>query len=70
MRTLLKACPDCGGDMVLRETRKFTPRDGRPRKFYGCIRWPECNGIHGAHPRFFLAAMTTGKTSELREIPA
>ena len=29
------ACPDCGGDIVRKTTRK-----GRP--FYGCINYPEC----------------------------
>jgi len=43
-------CPECGADMVLRETKKYRHKDGKPRKFYGCERWPECNGTHGAHP--------------------
>jgi ssDNA-binding Zn-finger/Zn-ribbon topoisomerase 1 len=43
-------CPECGAMMILRETRKFTHKDGSPRKFYGCSRWPNCKGIHGAHP--------------------
>lgn len=36
--------------MVLRVTTKYTYGDGTPRKFYGCIRYPHCNGSHGAHP--------------------
>lgn len=36
--------------MVLRETKKFQTKDGQNRKFYGCLRWPECNGVIGAHP--------------------
>lgn len=44
-------CPDCGAEMVLRETKKFTyPKNKRPRKFYGCSNWPKCNATHGAHP--------------------
>jgi ssDNA-binding Zn-finger/Zn-ribbon topoisomerase 1 len=44
-------CPDCGAPMKLRETKKFTyPKSGKPRLFYGCTRWPECNATHGAHP--------------------
>lgn len=38
------ACPDCGGDMVLRKSKRFD------RLFYGCERWPECQAAHGAHP--------------------
>lgn len=44
------ACPECGAPMVLRETKKFTWRNGTPRLFFGCSRWPECDGTHGAHP--------------------
>ena len=36
--------------MVLRTTTKFKYRNGEPRKFWGCSAWPECAGIHGAHP--------------------
>jgi len=43
-------CPECGAEMFLRETKKFKTKDGRPRKFYGCERFPECKGTHGAHP--------------------
>lgn len=35
-------CGDCGAPMVLRESR-FRP-------FYGCTRYPDCKGSHGAHP--------------------
>lgn len=44
------ACPECGAEMVLRETTKYFYPNGDPRKFYGCSRWPECNSTHGAHP--------------------
>lgn len=43
-------CPDCGAAMVLRETKKFHYRNGKPRLFYGCSRWPDCRAAHGAHP--------------------
>lgn len=36
--------------MTLRSTTKFTTKDGKPRKFWGCSRFPECRSIHGAHP--------------------
>lgn len=35
-------CGECGADMVLRFS-KFG-------KFYGCTRYPDCRGTHGAHP--------------------
>ena len=34
-------CGECGAPMVLRESR-YGP-------FYGCSRFPECRGSHGAH---------------------
>lgn len=43
-------CPECGSPMVLRVTSKFKTKDGQPRKFYGCSRWPKCDATHGAHP--------------------
>ncbi len=43
-------CPECGADMVLRQTTKYTYNNGQPRRFYGCSRWPDCNAAHGAHP--------------------
>lgn len=36
------ACGECGSPMTL--------RSGRFGRFYGCTRWPECGGVHGAHP--------------------
>lgn len=35
-------CADCGAPMKLRESR-YGP-------FYGCTRYPACEGTHGAHP--------------------
>ncbi|MDE2470792.1 MAG: topoisomerase DNA-binding C4 zinc finger domain-containing protein [Bradyrhizobium sp.] len=43
-------CPDCGAPMRLRQTQRFTTKDGQPRKFYGCSRFPQCQATHGAHP--------------------
>jgi ssDNA-binding Zn-finger/Zn-ribbon topoisomerase 1 len=43
-------CPNCGAEMVLRTTTKFTYPNGEPRKFYGCSKYPTCTGTHGAHP--------------------
>lgn len=36
-------CGECSAPMMLRESQKF------PRPFYGCTRFPECRGTHGAH---------------------
>lgn len=41
-RRLPNACPDCGADMSL--------RDSRFGLFYGCVRFPRCRSTHGAHP--------------------
>lgn len=41
-RTDLK-CGECGSLMVLRKSRKYS------NPFYGCSRFPECKGAHGAH---------------------
>lgn len=35
------SCPECGGVMVLRDSR-FGP-------FYGCRSYPRCKATHGAH---------------------
>lgn len=35
-------CGDCGASMVL--------KDRGYGKFWGCTRYPDCPGIHGAHP--------------------
>lgn len=43
-------CPECGAPMVLRETEKFRYPNGDARRFWGCSRFPACDGIHGAHP--------------------
>lgn len=48
MRSL--ECPECGANMILRETSKFKHKDGLNRKFYGCTNYPHCTATHGAHP--------------------
>lgn len=35
-------CPECAAPMHLRPSRFG--------QFYGCTRYPACNGTHGAHP--------------------
>ena len=37
------ACPECGGEVVLKKTKKG-------RKYYGCIRYPECEFMSWARP--------------------
>lgn len=37
-------CGECGSPMRLRYTKKYE------RLFYGCSRFPDCTGTHGAHP--------------------
>lgn len=36
--------------MRLRTTQKYHYRNGQPRRFWGCSRWPDCDCVHGAHP--------------------
>lgn len=42
MRLTPPTCADCGSPMQLR-----TSQYG---KFWGCARYPDCKGAHGAHP--------------------
>lgn len=37
------SCGECGSPMVLRKSAKF------PKPFWGCSRFPDCRGTHGAH---------------------
>lgn len=60
-------CPECGSPMVLRETKRFTYKNGTPRKFYGCSQWPKCAATHGAHPSGEpLGVPADAKTKRLR----
>lgn len=43
-------CPECGADMVFRQTAKFKFRNGGNKVFYGCSRYPACTCIMGSHP--------------------
>lgn len=43
-------CPKCGSRMILKETERYTYPSGRPRKFFSCSRYPQCDGILAAHP--------------------
>lgn len=43
------SCGECGAPMILRTSDKYPNKDGSPRKFYGCTRWPVCSGTHSAH---------------------
>jgi predicted RNA-binding Zn-ribbon protein involved in translation (DUF1610 family) len=36
------ACPKCGSDMVLRESKKG---EHKGQKFWGCSRFPGCRGV-------------------------
>lgn len=40
---LKNACPECGSDLILRESKKYK------RIFWGCITFPECDSGHGAY---------------------
>ncbi len=40
---LKNACPECGSDLILRESKKYK------RIFWGCITFPKCDSGHGAH---------------------
>lgn len=42
-------CGECGASMELRESYRFTNKNGSPKKFWGCTRYPECRGTHSAH---------------------
>lgn len=37
-------CADCGALMGIRSSKKY------PNPFYGCSKFPECRGTHGAYP--------------------
>lgn len=37
-------CPECGAEMLLKRSKFKNPY------FFGCSRYPICDGTHGAHP--------------------
>jgi ssDNA-binding Zn-finger/Zn-ribbon topoisomerase 1 len=43
-------CGECGAHMILKISDRFLQKDGTPKKFWSCSRFPVCRGIHGAHP--------------------
>jgi hypothetical protein len=56
---LVVTCGECGSPMSL--------RDSRYGKFWGCTRYPECRGTHGAHPNGLpLGIPADEKTKRLR----
>lgn len=50
-------CPVCGGDVVLRKTKK-----GRP--FYGCKNWPTCKFASWTKPKIGNSAQGTGDSKK------
>ena len=63
-------CPDCGSYMVLRCTLKMTYNNGKPRKFWGCSRYPLCSSTHGAHPDGTPLGIPGDKATKLARIEA
>jgi ssDNA-binding Zn-finger/Zn-ribbon topoisomerase 1 len=63
-------CGECGSPMILRVTKKFTYSDGTPRRFWGCSRWPDCDGIHGAHPDGSPCGIPADKATKKSRIAA
>lgn len=60
-------CPKCGSKMALRETDRYRYPSGRPRKFFSCSRYPQCNGILAAHPNGTVASTPADwQTRQLR----
>jgi ssDNA-binding Zn-finger/Zn-ribbon topoisomerase 1 len=59
-------CPECGSEMLLKETKKFLTKSGEPKKFYGCSRFPLCNSTHGAHPNG--SPLGTPATQEVKDL--
>lgn len=43
-------CGECGSRMKLQISRHYVYKDGSPRKFYICKKYPTCLGTCSAHP--------------------
>lgn len=43
-------CAECGAKMRLIQSKTLKYKSDEFRLFYGCCRYPRCNGRHGAHP--------------------
>jgi len=56
--------------MVLRTTTRFTYRNGSPRKFYGCSRYPLCEAAHGADPEGNPLGVPANKETKIARIEA
>jgi len=63
-------CPECEAPMKLHETKKYKYGNGNLRKFYGCTRWPQCKGTHGAHPDGSPLGIPADKTTKQARIRA
>ena len=72
-------CPDCGTKMTLRFTAKHDKfkrsLGGRPNKkttsvWYGCPKWPDCKGSHGAHPNGKPLGIPANKETKAARIRA
>ena len=61
-RVLPNACPDCGKDMVLKNSRYGL--------FYGCVDFPDCRSTHGAHPDGSPLGIPANKETKLLRIAA
>lgn len=56
--------------MVLRTTTRFKYRNGSPRKFYGCSRYPLCEAAHGADPEGKPLGTPANKETKVARIAA
>lgn len=57
-------CGECGAPMDLRTSPKFV------RPFYGCTKFPECRGTHGAHKTGAPLGTPANKETKLARIQA
>ena len=55
-------CGECGSPMVLRQSR-YGP-------FWGCTKWPECDGKHGAHEDGRPLGIPANKATKQKRIEA
>lgn len=56
------ACGECGYPMMLRQSRFG--------QFYGCTRFPQCTGTHGAHPDGSPLGVPANSETKLARIQA
>ncbi len=55
-------CPKCGAVMRLKHSRYGL--------FYGCIKWPKCDMVHGAHPDGSPLGKPVNSKTRLKRIAA